>query len=64
VLKDPEQHELRRAHRIDANLADQPSIQNVILRHRRPIAPDEKCVRFGAAEQRPSAAGKFANDVD
>lgn len=53
VLEQPEDHKLRRSHRSDTNLADQPSVQDVILRHCRSIAANEECVSFSGANERP-----------
>src|SRR3954454_65044 len=51
-LADPEDHELGRLQRRDADQADEAAVVEVVLRQRRPVAPDE-VRRLGlVAEQR------------
>jgi len=51
-LEDAENNELRRANGRDANLADQPSVQDVVLRHGGAIDGDEERFFFSATEKR------------
>src|SRR5687767_2883654 len=39
-----ENHELGRLDRRDANLANEPAVVDIVLRHRCPIALDEECI--------------------
>ena len=47
MLEDPEDNKFGGTNRRDANLADQSSIQDIVLRHHRTVAGDEKCALFG-----------------
>ena len=53
VLQDAEDDELSGAHWRDADLAYEPTIEDVVGRHCRPVAGDEERLLFGPAEQRP-----------
>src|SRR5689334_6910037 len=51
-LADPEDHELRRFGRRHPDQADQPTVVEVVLGHRRAVAADEERLLRGRAEQR------------
>src|SRR5262245_10576476 len=57
-LADAENDEFRRAQGRHADQADQTSVVQIVLRHRRAVAFDKKCLLWLFAEQR--AAHPFA----
>src|SRR5437016_1511683 len=67
VLEDAEHDEFRWPHRRNPDLADQPSVQDVVARHRGFVARDEERLLLGASEQRaqtPLAAQEDPERVD
>src|SRR5687768_13500446 len=64
VLEHAEDDEFRRPHRRDSNLANQPAVEDVVLRHRRTVAGDEEGLVFGAAEQRAFAPLRAQEEPD
>src|SRR5690242_5144261 len=55
VLEHAEDHEFRRPDRGNADLANEPAVQDVVLRHRRAIAGDEERLVLGPAVERAAA---------
>ena len=53
MLKDSEDHELRRTYWGDADFRDETSVEDVVLRHRRAIDGDEERFLFGAPNSAP-----------
>src|SRR5690242_15026275 len=53
VLEDAEHDELSGPDRCDADLADQPAVENIVLRHRGPVAGDVESLLLGSAHQCP-----------
>src|SRR5689334_449299 len=54
-LEDPEDDELGRAHRRDADLADEAAVQDVVLCHRRAVTANGEGLVLGDAQQRAVA---------
>ena len=63
-MEDAENDELRWANGRNADLADQPPVQDVVLRHGRAIARDEERVVLGTAEERPLPPLRSKEEAD
>src|SRR5258708_25734446 len=64
VLEDAEDHEFRRPDRRDADLADEASVQDVVLRHDGLVAGDEKCLLLRASVKRAESPLRAQEDAD
>ena len=67
ILEDTEHNEFGRTNGRYSDLADQATVQDVVLRHRGSIADHEKCLLLGAAKEgsiAPLTAQKSADRVD
>lgn len=64
MLEDSENDELRGPDRRDADLADEASVQDVILRHGGAVAGDEKRLLLSAAEECPESPLSSEEEAD